>query len=119
MKKSLFVILFTAVFVILSSVSLFAQNRIEIQPGANAEIVSGSIYYQNGLGALPYRTYVIHLKEGQTFRASVSSRNGNVFFSENKQRNWTFRATAEGDFNIVVFNRGEENTRFSMTVSVR
>ena len=119
MKKRIPYFLALAMIFVMSATDLSAQTRIKFARGATSKTVSGTIGVNSGVAGANYRSFVLNVRSGQTISATVSSKNGNVVFTDNDGTSLRYRASYSGDHEINIYNGGARSTTFSLTVSVR
>jgi hypothetical protein len=112
MKKFISAILLTTTVMLLSSINLFAQKRINFRRGSTSATVSGIVDGSE--------MFLFHANVGQVLTVTVSSSNGEVYLiKKNTVKNYTATATWAGDHEIAISNQGKFKTRYTLTVSVR
>ncbi len=117
MKKITTQFLVASLFLLLTCSNLFAQTatRVRFGKGKTSTTVTGKISGNGGI-----RTFVLGAKSGQTLSATVSSRNGKVYFEGNPDDVTSYSFTTDsGDNYISVENLGKSATNFTLTISIR
>ena len=104
---------------VMSVTDLSAQTRIKFRRGTTSATVSGTIGVNRGVAGANYRTYLVGARSGQTISATVSSRNGDVVFTDNDSTSLRKRTSYNGDYEISIYNGGARSTSYSLTVSIR
>lgn len=117
MKKTLSTAL--ALALLLTTSDLTAQSRINFRRGASSATVRGMIGVNRGVAGANYRKYVVRANAGQTITAKVSARNGKVVFVENDLTIYTIETDSARDYELNIYNGGEDSARFTLTVSIR
>src|SRR5215210_1576979 len=119
MKKTASTILVLAMTVLMATADLAAQSRIRFRRGSTSASVSGRIGVNRGVAGANYRSYVVRANGGQTISATLSSRNGKVAFAENDQTSYTIQTDSARDYEIHIYNGGENDTRYTLTISIQ
>ncbi|CAN5235501.1 hypothetical protein BH10ACI1_BH10ACI1_12090 [soil metagenome] len=119
MRRSISYFLALAMVFVMATTDLSAQTRIKFAAGRTSKTVSGSIGVNRGVAGANYRTFVLGARAGQTIAATVSSNNGDVVFTSNDSTSMRMRTSYNGDYEISIYNGGSNNTRYSLTVSIR
>lgn len=119
MKRNISYLLALTMLFVMSVTDLSAQTRIRFARGSTSKTVSGTIGVNSGVAGANYRSFVLNVRSGQTISATVSSKNGNVVFTDNDGTSLRYRASYSGDHEINIYNGGARSTTFSLTVSVR
>ena len=119
MKKKASTILAMAMMVLLASADVMAQSRIRFKRGSSSATVSGRIGVNRGIAGANYRSYVIRANGGQTISATLSSGNGKVAFAENDQTSYTIGTDSTRDYELNIYNGGENSTSYTLTVSIQ
>jgi hypothetical protein len=119
MKKSFSAIVALSLMLVLTTAELAAQSRIRFRRGSTSATVSGKIGVNRGVAGPNYRSYVLRAGAGQTISATLSSGNGRVWFVENDQTSLTIQADRNRDYVIRIYNGGENNTNYTLTVSIQ
>src|SRR4051812_39382934 len=117
MQKTISTTLVLALMLLLATVSLTAQERIRFKRGSSSATVSGQIGVNRGVAGANYRSYIVRANAGQTISATVSSRNGKVAFAENDQTSYTIQTDSARDYELHIYNGGENNTKYTLTIS--
>lgn len=112
-KISLQFLALTLVFVLLGS-DVMAQSRINFRRGASSATVSGAL---RGKG---YREYTLRGRAGQVMSIRIRSDNGSVIVNAGTASGKNFNIEMNGgDHLLSVYNNGNGDSRFSMTVAIR
>lgn len=119
MKKTISMTLALALTLLLTTVGLAAQERVRFKRGSSSATVSGRIGVNRGVAGANYRSYVVRANAGQTISATVSSRNGKVAFAENDQTDYTIQTDSARDYELHIYNGGENETSYTLTISIR
>jgi hypothetical protein len=118
MKRTASTVFALALMFVLSTADLMAQSRIRFRRGSSSATVSGRIGVNRGVAGANYRSYVVRANGGQTISATVSSRNGKVVFAENDETSYTIQTDSARDYELHIYNGGESNTTYTLTVSI-
>lgn len=119
MKRRIPYFLALMMIFVMSTTDLSAQTRIKFARGATSKTVTGTIGVNSGVAGANYRKFVLNVRNGQTISATLSSRNGDVAFTDNDGTSLRYRADYSGDHEINIYNGGAKSSTFSLTVSVR
>ncbi len=119
MRKTTSTILAAALMLLLITGDVAAQTRISFRRGSTSATVRGTIGVNRGIAGANYRTYVLRANAGQTISATVSSRNGKVAFAENDETDYTIMTDSARDYELRIYNGGENRTSYAITVSIR
>ena len=118
MRKTISTALALGLMVVLTTADLAAQQRIRFRRGSSSATVSGRIGVNRGVAGANYRSFVLRAGPGQTISATLSSGNGRVVFVENDQTSYSTTTDDTRDYVIRIYNGGERNTTFTLTVSI-
>jgi hypothetical protein len=118
MRKTISTALALGLMVLLTTADLAAQQRIRFRRGSTSATVSGRIGVNRGVAGANYRSYVLRAGPGQTISATLSSGNGKVVFVENDQTSYSTTTDSTRDYVIRIYNGGERNTTYTLTVSI-
>ena len=121
LKKITAQFLLATVLLLLTCSDLFAQNvsvtdtRVRFQKGRTSTTITGRI---GGNGAI--RNFILGAKSGQNLCATVSSRNGSVYFEgySDDKTSLCF-TTSSGDNSVSIENLARSATSFTLTISIR
>jgi hypothetical protein len=119
MKKTISLIFSLLLLVALVPAELAAQTRINFRRGASSATVRGTIGVNRGVAGANYRRYVLRANGGQVISATVSSRNGRVYFAENDDTSYQIETNRRGDYVLTIYNGGANSTTYAITVSIR
>jgi hypothetical protein len=119
MKKRISTTLALALTLLLTTAYTAAQTRVRFKRGSSSATMSGQIGVNRGVAGANYRSYVVHTNAGQTISATVSSRNGKVAFAENDQTAYTIETDSARDYELHIYNGGESETSYTLTISIR
>jgi hypothetical protein len=119
MRKKVSTIVALALMLAFTAAELAAQKRITFRRGSSSASVSGKIGVNRGVAGANYRSYVVRAGAGQTINATVSSGNGKVVFAENDLTAYTVDTDRARDYVIHIYNGGNTNTNYTLTVSIR
>lgn len=119
MKRNISTLLAVILTILLSTAELTAQSRINFKRGSSSATVSGRIGVNRGVAGPNYRSYVLRAGAGQTISATVSSDNGKVAFVDNDQTSVTIQANKSRDYILRIYNGGENETKYTITVSIQ
>ena len=118
MRKTISTALALGLMVLLTTADLAAQRRIRFSRGSTSATVSGRIGVNRGVAGANYRSFVLRAGPGQTISATLSSRNGKVAFAENDLTSYTIQTDSARDYELHIYNGGESNTTYTLTVSI-
>jgi hypothetical protein len=91
-----------------------AQSRINFRRGASSATVSGAL---SGKG---YREYLLRGRAGQVLSIRIRSDNGSITANAGTASGRNFSVEMSGgDHLISVYNSGNGDSRYTMTVSIR
>ena len=119
MKRTLSMMLALALAVLLTTSASAAQTRINFKRGSSSATLRGTIGVNRGVAGANYRNYVLRANAGQTITATVTSRNGKVVFAANDQTTYRIETSSAQDYEIHIYNGGENSTSYTLTVSIR
>lgn len=119
MRKTVSTALALALMVLLTTADLTAQQRIRFRRGSSSATVSGRIGVNRGVAGANYRSFVLRAGPGQTISATLSSGNGRVAFADNDQTSYSIETDSTRDYVLRIYNGGENNTSFTLTVSIQ
>jgi hypothetical protein len=118
MRKTISTALALGLMLLLTTADLAAQRRIRFGRGSTSATVSGRIGVNRGVAGANYRSFVLRAGAGQTISATLSSGNGKVAFAENDQTSYTITTDRTRDYVLRIYNGGENNTSYTLTVSI-
>lgn len=117
--KKLVSLALAVMLVVLANTSISAQTRISFKRGSSSATRTGTIGVNRGVAGANYRSYVLRARAGQTISATVSSRNGKVYFTDNDETSYSVYTDSAGDYVLRIYNGGANSTNYTLTVSIQ